>query len=209
MTRLVDRGAIVAAYVGIGMAVTTAISFLLVIPIEPIYWLLALPSGLLIGYYANQRSDRRAGPWGRIVANAAIAGLATALTFAAFILVVKALFFFGDNGYPDFNRVDQQSHQPVPPYCDNGAGCVYARYLAEGDGAQLSAAGIGDPGAFTTFYWGQQLSAAGTVLVLTLVGGLGGGLLYGVFRPKADPRPVGAIGGAAPSGPEPGRSQVG
>ena len=209
MTRIVDRGAIVAAYVGIGMAVTTAISFLLVIPIEPIYWLLALPSGLLIGYYANQRSDRRAGPWGRIVANAALAGLATALTFAAFILLVKALFFFGDNGYPDFNRVDQQSHQPIPPYCANGAGCVYARYLAEGDGAQLSAAGIGDAGAFSTFYWGQQLSAAGTVLVLTLVGGLGGGLLYGVFRPKADPRPVGAIGGAAPSAPEPGRSQVG
>ena len=45
MTRVVDRGAIVAAYVGIGMAVTIAISFLLVIPIEPIYWLLALPAG--------------------------------------------------------------------------------------------------------------------------------------------------------------------
>ena len=77
VTRLVDRGAIVAAYVGIGMAVTIAISFLLVIPIEPIYWLLALPAGLLIGYYANQRSDRRAGPWSRIVANAAFAGLVT------------------------------------------------------------------------------------------------------------------------------------
>ena len=63
VTRFVDRGAIVAAYVGIGMAVTIAISFLLVIPIEPIYWLLALPAGLLIGYYANQRSDRRRGPW--------------------------------------------------------------------------------------------------------------------------------------------------
>ena len=62
MSRVIDRGAIVAAYVGIGMAATEAISFLLVIPIEPIYWLLALPSGLLIGYYANQRSDRRAGP---------------------------------------------------------------------------------------------------------------------------------------------------
>jgi hypothetical protein len=36
VTRIVDRGAIVGAYVGIGMAVTIAISFLLVIPIEPI-----------------------------------------------------------------------------------------------------------------------------------------------------------------------------
>ena len=61
MTRFVDRGAITAAYVGIGMAVTVAISFLLIIPIEPVVWLLALPAGLLIGYYANQRSDRRAG----------------------------------------------------------------------------------------------------------------------------------------------------
>ena len=56
VSRFVDRGAITAAYVGIGMAVTIAISFLLVIPIEWIIWLLAIPAGLLIGYYANQRS---------------------------------------------------------------------------------------------------------------------------------------------------------
>ena len=37
VTRVIDRGAITAAYVGIGMAATIAISFLLVIPIEPIY----------------------------------------------------------------------------------------------------------------------------------------------------------------------------
>ena len=45
VTRFVDRGAITAAYVGIGMAVTVAISFLLIIPIEPIVWLLTLPTG--------------------------------------------------------------------------------------------------------------------------------------------------------------------
>ena len=184
MTRFVDRGAIVAAYVGIGMAVTIAISFLLVIPIEPIYWLLALPAGLLIGYYANQRSDRRAGPWGRIVLNALFAGLVTGLTLAAFLLAVKALFFFGDNGYPDFNRIDPKTKVAVPPACESGAGCVYARYLAVGNGPEFAAAGITDVSTFTGFYWGQQLSASGTVLVLTLVGGLGGGLLYGTFRPK-------------------------
>ena len=184
MTRIVDRGAIVAAYVGIGMAVTIAISFLLVIPIEPIYWILAVPAGLLIGYYANQRSDRRAGPWGRIVLNAVFAGLVTGLTLAAFLLVVKALFFFGDNGYPDFNRLDAKTRQPVPPFCDSGAGCVYARYLKNGAGPEFEAAGITDVDTFTSFYWGQQLSATGTVLVFTLVGGLGGGLLYGTFRPK-------------------------
>src|SRR5712671_4401245 len=100
------------------MAVTIAISFLLVIPIEPIYWLLALPAGLLIGYYANQRSDRRAGPWPRILANAIWAGLLTGLTMAAFLLVVKALFFFGDGGYPDFNRIDPKTRAAVAPFCD-------------------------------------------------------------------------------------------
>ena len=58
MSRFIDRGAITAAYVGIGMAITIAVSFILIIPIEPIIWLLTIPSGLLIGYYANQRSDR-------------------------------------------------------------------------------------------------------------------------------------------------------
>ena len=187
MSRFVDRGAIVAAYVGIGMAVTIAISFLLVIPIEPIYWLLALPAGLLIGYYANQRSDRRSGPWSRIVVNAAFGGLVTGLTLAAFLIVVKALFFFGDNGYPDFNRIDAKTHQAVPPSCISGAGCVYARYVLIGDGPQLAAAGITDASTFTSFYWAQQASSSGTVLVLTLLGGLGGGVLYGTFRPKSAP----------------------
>jgi hypothetical protein len=176
VTRLVDRGAITAAYVGIGMAATIAVSFLLVIPIEPFYWLLAFPAGLLIGYYANQRSDRRAGPWSRIVANALVAGLATGLTMAALLLAVKALFFFGDNGY-------RPTDLGGPVSCSGGADCVFARYRAD-NAAELTAAGITDVASFTSFYWGQQLSSSGTVLVLTLLGGLGGGLLYGTFRPR-------------------------
>ena len=82
VSRFVDRGAITAAYVGIGMAVTIVVSFLLVIPIEWVIWMLALPSGLLIGYYANQRSNRRAGPWSRILVNGLFAGLVTGLTAA-------------------------------------------------------------------------------------------------------------------------------
>jgi hypothetical protein len=195
VTRIIDRGALVAAGVGIGMAVTIAISFLLVIPIEPIYWLLALPAGLLIGYYANQRSGRSAGPWPRILANALAAGLATGLSMAALLLVIKVLFFFGDNGYPDFNLVDAQTHQPVPPFCADGAGCVYARYLAQGSGPELTAGGIANVDQFSGFYWRQQGSAAGTVLVLTIAGALGGGLLYGLFRPRS--RQPGRAGVAA------------
>src|SRR4029079_7028983 len=42
VTRFIDRGAITAGWVGVGMAITIAMSFLLVIPIQPIYWYLAL-----------------------------------------------------------------------------------------------------------------------------------------------------------------------
>jgi hypothetical protein len=188
VTRIVDRGAITAAYVGIGMAVTIGVSFLLVIPIEPIFLLLALPAGMLIGYYANQRSDRRAGPWSRIVVNALFAGLATALTFAALLLFVKALFFFADNGYRDYAQggqvtIDRDDGRPTP--CQSGAECVYRRYIDDARGGELRAAGIADADAFMAFYWGQQLSTAGTVVLLTTVGGLIGGLAYGATRPKA------------------------
>ena len=184
MTRLVDRGAITAAYVGIGMAVTIGVSFLLVIPIEPITWLLALPAGLLIGYYANQRSDRRKGPWSRIVVNAVFAGVITGLTLAALLLGVKALFFFADNGYPDFNRVDPKSGQALAPFCESGAACVYARYVANGSGQALASAGVTSVDDFTRLYWTQQFSTAGTLIALTTIGGLLGGLAYGATRPK-------------------------
>ena len=185
MTRFVDRGAVTAAYVGIGMAATIAVSFLLVIPIEPVYWLLALPAGLLIGYYANSRSDRRAGPWGRILVNALFAGIVTGLVLALLLLGTKAIFFFDDNGYPDFNRVDAQTGEPIPPSCQGGADCVYQRYVAAGNGQELAAAGVTDAATFTSFYWGQQFSTALTLIVLTEAGALLGGLAYGFTRPKA------------------------
>ncbi|MDO8485589.1 MAG: hypothetical protein Q7S35_11685 [Candidatus Limnocylindrales bacterium] len=177
MSRLVDRGAITAAYVGIGMAVTIVVSFLLIIPIEWVIWILALPSGLLIGYYANQRSDRRAGPWGRILVNGLFAGAVTGLTAAALLLAAKALFFYADNGYRDPGQGGQLS-------CAVGASCVYERYLDAGRGPDLVAAGVSDAASFTELYWGEQLGSAGTVAALTGLGGLAGAGLYGVFRPK-------------------------
>jgi hypothetical protein len=178
VTRFVDRGAVVAAAVGIGMAVTIAISFLLVIPIEPVYWYLAVPAGLLIGYYANQRSDRRAGPAWRIGANGLFAGLATGVALAVLLLGVKALFFFADDGYRDPGLGGRLSCQP-------GADCVYQRYLADGRGGQLEEEGVTDVAGFTRLYWGQQATTAGILLLVTTAGGLGGAVLYSIFRPRS------------------------
>ena len=183
VTRFVDRGAVIAAYVGIGMALTIAASFILIIPIEPVIWLLAIPSGLLIGYYANQRSDRRAGPWSRILRNGLFAAFVTGLTLAALLLLLKSIFFFADTGYPDFNLVDEAG-QPISPTCSTGADCVYARYLALGRGPELDAAGVTDAESFGSFYWRFQSGVSGAVLLATTAGGLGGAVLYGLFRPK-------------------------
>src|SRR6185503_12583185 len=124
MSRIVDRGAIVAAYVGIGMAVTMAIGFLLVIPIQPIYVLLSFPGGMVIGYYANARSGRQRGAWRRILPNSLLAGAVTGLSLAALLLGTRALFFFADSGYPDFYRTDENG-TPVGATCQTGADCVY------------------------------------------------------------------------------------
>ena len=190
MSRFVDRGAITAAYVGIGMAVTVAISFLLIIPIEPIVWLLALPSGLLIGYYANQRSDRRAGPWSRILRNGVFAALVTGLTAGVLLLGVKVLFFYADNGYRDASAGG-------PIACSSGPDCVYERYRLVEDGARiaaLEAAGVTDAASFTGFYWEQQLSVAALIVAITTVGGLGGALAYGLTRPRPKSAGSGADG---------------
>lgn len=193
MSRFVDRGAITAAYVGIGMAVTIAVSFLLIIPIEPVVWLLALPSGLLIGYYANQRSNRVAGPWRRLLVNGLFAGLVTGVTTALLLLGVKALFFYADNGYRD-----ESAGGPIT--CTAGADCVYQRYVLIDDGArvpELEAAGVTDAASFASFYWSSQFQTAGLIIVLTTAGGVFGAAIFGATRPKA--APAGAEGGPAPA----------
>jgi hypothetical protein len=166
------------------MAVTIGVSFLLVIPIEPVYWLLAPFAGLLIGYYANQRSLTPPGAWRRVVADALYAGFVTGLSLALLLLVLKALFFYADTGYPDFNRVDPQTQQPIPPSCTTGADCVYARYLAAGRGEALAEAGVTDVASFTALYWSQQVTTAGSLFGLALGSAVLGGAVYGVTRPK-------------------------
>jgi hypothetical protein len=190
VTRFIDRGAITAAWVGVGMAVTIGVSFLLVIPIEFLVIPTALFGGMMIGYYANARSDRRGGPWGRVILNGLFAGLVMGLTLAVLYLGVKGLFFTADNGFRD-------ATSGGPLACQTGADCVYQRYLDIGRGPQFEAAGITDVDSFTRFYWGDQLNSAATFLVLAVGGSLVGGLMYGVTnrrRPETD----NGVSGAAP-----------
>lgn len=181
MSRFVDRGAIVAAFVGVGMAVTMAISFLLVIPIEPAYILLAFPGGLIIGYYANARSARARGQWRRILPNGLFAGLVTGIVLAVLLLGTKALFFFADNGYPDFNRVE--NGVAVGLTCASGADCVYQRYLAA-QPDDLAEAGVTDAASFAEVYWAQQWSTARLLVLGTAGAGLLGALLFGLAGPR-------------------------
>ena len=47
--RFLDRGAVFAGWVGLGMGLVIAIAFELIVAIQPLVFLLALPAGALIG----------------------------------------------------------------------------------------------------------------------------------------------------------------
>ena len=186
MTRFVDRGAIVAAYVGIGMAITMAISFLLVVPIEPAYLLLSALGAIVIGYYANARAQRSRGQWRRILPNSLLAGVVMGLTLSILLVGNKALFYFADSGYPTFNRVDEHGI-PYGAVCQTGTQCVYFRYLLA-EPQVLADAGVTDAASFSDLYWRQQWSTAEGLVVAATVAALFGGALFGVAGPrKAEP----------------------
>jgi hypothetical protein len=142
--------------------------------------------GMLIGYYANARSERFGGPWGRVLLNALLAGLVTGLTYAVLLVGVKAIFFNADGGYRDASAGG-------PITCQAGADCVYQRYLAvPGRKEAFEAAGITNVDQFTKLYWSEQLSTSGLMVGLSLAGSLAGGLMYGAAnrrRPEAAPAP--------------------
>ena len=161
------------------MAVTIVASFTLIIPIEWVIWLLALPSGLLIGYYANQRSNRRAGPWRRILANGLFAGLVTGSDDGGSRPRHQGAVLLRRQ------RLSRSGAWRLDQLC--GRRRLRLSALSRGrPGPGLIAAGVTDAASFAGFYWREQLGSAGTiVLALTTLGGLGGAGLYGVFRPKA------------------------
>ncbi len=168
--RLVDRGAVFAGWVGVGMALVIAIAFELIIAVQPLVFLVAPFAGILIGGYANQRSERWR-PRRRVLANAVYAALVSGVALAVMYALLRLLFIFADTGYPDFNRTDVNG-APTGIQCATGPDCTYQRYLAAGRDPELRAAGVTDGATFGGFVLHEQAQGAGYLIVLTLVGGL-------------------------------------
>lgn len=167
---LVDRGAIFAGWVGVGMALVIAIAFELVIAVQSIVFLVAPLAGILVGAYANQRSERWR-PRRRVIGNSVYAGLVTGVALALMYAALRLVFIVADSGYPDFNRTDMNG-APTGIQCATGPDCTYQRYVAASRDTELRAAGVTDGGSFGSFVVREQLQGAGFLIVLTLAGSL-------------------------------------
>jgi hypothetical protein len=173
--RVLDRGAISAAFVGLGMAVTIAISFELIIALQALVFVSAPFAGLVIGYYANNKSERWRPRW-RLFANAGFAGTVTGLSLALMYVGLRLLFIYADSGY----RPETMGGQLE---CSTGPECTYARFLDDGNGETLIADGITDSASFESAVWRWQ---GETVLMLTLMT-LGGSLAAAGWRAVRTP----------------------
>ena len=172
------------------MAVVVAMAFELIIPVQTLVFLFAPIGGLLIGFYANARSERRR-PWRRVVANALYAGLVTAVSLAILYAGIRLLFVYADAGFRDAN-------QGGPLVCETGPACTYLRYVESGRGTELAAAGVTDAATFEQYVLREQLNGALIIGTLIVGGALVGGLLYGAGgsrQPDTEQRTTGSSAG--------------
>lgn len=179
MSRFVDRGAIFAGYVGLGVALVIAIAFELIVAVQAIVFLVAPVAGILVGAYANTRSERHR-PWRRVVANGLWAGLVTGIGLAVLYALLRLLFVYADSGY----RNEAQGGQLR---CRGGPDCTYQRLLGAGNGPDLETAGVHDADGFATLVWREQLTGAAVLVVLTLAGSAIGAIYKGVSGPPGTP----------------------
>jgi len=180
VSRVIDSGAIFAGWVGLGMALVLAIAFELIIPVQTLVFLLAPLMGVLIGVYANVRSERWR-PRGRVLANAAYAAVVTGVGIAVLYVALRLVFIYGDTGaLPDGTSLT----------CPTGPDCTYQRYVHDGRADELAALGIVDGKSLEAAAWRELLVTGAGLVVLTLVGGLIGGAIRGVSSPpKSVPLP--------------------
>jgi hypothetical protein len=186
--RVLDRGAIYAGMVGLGLAVTIAISFELVVAIQALVFISAPIAGVVIGWYANNKATRWRPRW-RLFANAGFAGLVTGLSLAFIYVGVRLLFIYADSGY----RSESQGGQIE---CSTGPQCTYLRFVDDGHGQELAIEGIVDADTFETAVWRWQ---GETVLLLGLMT-VAGSLVPAAWRawrpvPPGVGLPVGAAAG--------------
>jgi hypothetical protein len=184
----VDHGAVFAGYVGIGMAIVIAIAFELIIAVQTLVFVAAPLGGVLIGAYANQRSERWR-PMKRVFANAAWAALVTGLSLALIYGALRLLFVFADTGY----RIEAQGGQIQ---CQAGPECTYYRYVAEGHGEELAAVGVTDGPSFGAYIASDVVTSGAFIVALTLAGAL----LAAAWRATRTPPAGIALAGAPAQG---------
>jgi hypothetical protein len=179
VSRFIDRGAVFAGYVGIGVALVLAITFELVWPIQPLVFLIAPLAGILVGAYANTRAERRR-PWRRVVANSVYAGLVTGVGLAVLYASLRLLFVYADSGYRDPGQGGQLT-------CRTGPDCTYQRMLGAGSGPDLEAAGVHDAASFEGLVLREQAGGAMLLVVMTVGGAVIGAIYKGLAPPPRPP----------------------
>lgn len=158
--RFVDRGAVFAGWVGLGTALVIAIAFELILAIQSLVFIIALPAGMLIGGYANAKSERWR-PMRRVFANAAYAALVTGVGLALMYAVLRLVFVFADTGsLPDGTSMT----------CQAGPACTYQRYVRDGQAQALADAGVTDGASFGAYAINEQLRGGAIILVVTVAG---------------------------------------
>lgn len=171
--RFIDRGAVFAGWVGLGMALVIAIGFELIVAVQSLVFLAAPIAGLIIGGYANSRSARWR-PMRRAFSNAAYAGAITGLGLALLYTVLRLIFVFADTGsLPDGTQLA----------CQPGPDCTYQRYVRDGRAADLAAVGITDGASFGAYALRDQASGGLAIVVLTVGGALVAAGVRSVRRP--------------------------
>ena len=186
MSRVIDKGAVFAGWVGIGMALVLAIAFELIIPVQTLVFLLAPLMGVLIGVYANVRSERWR-PRGRVLTNAAYAAVVTGVAVAVLYVALRLVFIYGDTGaMPDGTSIA----------CQTGPDCIYQRYVNANQADELLPLGITDGPSLAAAAWRELLVFGTGLIVLTVIGGLAGGAIRSFSKmptstplPTARPRP--------------------
>ncbi|MFN8619303.1 MAG: hypothetical protein U0869_00980 [Chloroflexota bacterium] len=175
--RFVDKGAVFAGYVGIGMAVVIAIAFALIIPVQTLVFIASILGGVLIGAYANQRSNRWR-PMKRVFGNAVWAALVTGLSLAMIWGILRLVFVQFDSGAtPDGTYIS----------CQLGPDCTWKRYLADGKGEELAAAGVTDGASFGRYFFSDVIVVGGgMILAFTMAGALVAAGFRSIQRPPAD-----------------------